>query len=162
MTTTYRITSARLIAQSYGAYCNPDDRFPAHILAEGVPDLATAQLIQSALDEVHGSWSGDYSTAASAMNCAVRTCNAELGNGFQIGTASGDYREIVVGGETVGHETVSWLFATVEVGGEPDTTPVSKIVYGQQGNFDYGLVACVFVAVYSVDYIARQVQHDAR
>ncbi len=141
----YKLTSARLLVETYGSYCHPMNRDPSHLLAEYLDD---SEPLQIALDAARNAWSIDAANSEVAMTEAKQYVDGRLsstGAGYKLlAQLAPTYRPILnAQGVPIGHETIVWLYRT------SNNTPHSLIVEGEYNSFDYGLVGTVFLAVNS-------------
>ena len=142
--TYFRLTAARLLAQTYGSRPSPTHRDPAHM---GALQLPMATSIVQILDHLRHSWVFSGADSKSAIDDAKVKLNAALVpfevELFTSGTHS-IYQPIYdKDGNVIGHETIGWLLKR----NESTPTLLGNEVLDAAGNLDYGRVGCVFLGV---------------
>jgi hypothetical protein len=138
---TYRLISARLMAQSYGDSFTPESTNAPQVLAENFDNVVK---IKDVLSERQNNWrSTDLTDLYDVFSEAGEEIATELGTyggesyTVVIGNDSGLYRPIYdKNGNQVAHDTIGWLSL--------GDAPVSKVL--MNGEL-VGLIAYVYLAV---------------
>lgn len=136
----YRLSTARLLAATYGDKFDPADRATPDVLAESLP--GAPQLIIALTNFVRGWNSGNVNSAEDAMEAAVQAASQQLMVGTTKYTLSADpdaYKPIYDdNGNEIGHDSVAYVYAN----GKPLTIELTDPSGGK-----IGLVGCVFLEV---------------
>lgn len=139
-----RFTTLRIVGQTYGAYPDPLERDPMHVLAERLPRAAD---VQATLDGVRNAWGGaalpNWTAVKAAARATVNSALSTLGAFQLVEQEAVTYRPVYdLSGNQIGHDTVGWVYDGENLW--------HQAVMNNQGVFEYGIVGCIVMAVQKI------------